>query len=661
MRRSIAFCEPNRATAGEINTWKFHFTTGNKIPAGSLIRFDPLTTGREIDWEIPTIDIKKEKNAIFAYLESGTAFMMREVEIPGRFAPAYEFVLSEELDSGDTLTICMGSTKRQQNTLVKAGTRCQTYAQRRRQFNLFIDPTGKGKFEEPEAFTMDVRGAPLKTIKVLTPSFVARNKRFDVTVRFEDEFGNLTSLAPEDTLIELSHEHLRENLSWKLFVPETGFLSLPNLYFNEPGIYTISLKNTKSGEVFRSFPIKCFEDASKRLFWGMLHGESDRYDSAEDVESCIRHFRDDKAFQFFATSPFEIAEETSNETWKQIGQSVVEFDEADRFTTLLGFQWEGEPGTEGVRQFIWSKEGKSILRKKDGKYNTLDKIYKGFSPKEILSIPSFTMGKGHHFDFKNFNPEYERVVEIYNAWGSSECTKKEGNVRPVAGSGKKGIQEAQEGSIQKALEAGHRFGFVAGGLDDRGSYLDCFDAGQAQYTPGMTAIRSSEHSRQGLYDALYNRSCYATTGARIIVGLYLASEQMGSELSTLDKHGLLFNRHLSGYVAGTENLESVEIIRNGKVLKEFKPDSYSFKFEYDDLVPLEKVTIDAKNKKPPFVYYYLRVKQSDGHMAWSSPIWVDYVPGKPVAKKSLKAPLKPAKAPVVEIFEEKQEEIEDDE
>ena len=36
----------------------------------------------------------------------------------------------------------------------------------------------------------------LQTIRLLTPSFVAKNKRFDIILRFEDEFGNLTNNAP---------------------------------------------------------------------------------------------------------------------------------------------------------------------------------------------------------------------------------------------------------------------------------------------------------------------------------------------------------------------------------------------------------------------------------------------------------------------------------
>src|SRR5206468_9855592 len=136
--------------------------------------------------------------------------------------------------------------------------------------------------KEQEIFHLDVRGHKLKTLRIIAPSLITRNRRFDVIVRFEDMFGNLTSNAPEGTLIELSYEHLRENLNWKLFVPETGFIALPSLYFNEPGIYRIQLRNLKSKESFFSPPIKCLPEAGLSLFWGLLHGESDRVKSGEN-------------------------------------------------------------------------------------------------------------------------------------------------------------------------------------------------------------------------------------------------------------------------------------------------------------------------------------------------------------------------------------------
>lgn len=657
MRRSICYCEPSQALAGETTTWKFIYTPATTLPKGSKLRFDMQTKGRDIDWEIPSSNLKKTSNVIFAKTETGKVLQAKEIEVADSFAPIFEFVLTSPIEAGENFTIIVGSPKESGD---KNGNKAQTNSQRRRTFLLSIDTTGKGHFQEPEVFSLDIRGNALKAIRILTPSFVVRNKRFDVIVRFEDEFGNLTNNAPEDTLVELSHEHLRENLNWKLFVPETGFINLPNLYFNEPGIYTIQLRNSKTKEIFRSSPIKCFPENNKNLFWGILHGESERIDSTENIENCLRHFRDDKSINFYACSPFEGLEETPNETWKLISQNIIEFDEGERFSTFLGFQWVGVPGEEGVRQIIYSKENKQLLRKKDPKYTSLKKIYKTFSPKEIISIPCFTMGKGLDYNFKEFNPDFERVVEIYNSWGSSECLAKEGNRAPIKSSNKKGIQESAEGSIQKALLRNCRFGFVAGGLDDRGIYSDFYEGDQEQYPPGFTAIIAAEHSRSALADALYNRSCYATTGERIILGLYLAGHPIGKEISTADKPGLMINRHLSGYVAGTTKLAAVEIIRNGKVIKSFECDGYSLEFTYDDMTPIHSVVVDAKDKKPPFVFYYLRVIQEDGHMAWSSPIWVDFVPPVQGAKAAPKKATKAAPAPVNFEEEEEEEEEEDD-
>jgi len=660
MRRSICYCDPNTASAGETNNWKFIYTTAIALPKGTKLKFDLQSKGRDLDWHVPSANLKKAGNVIYAKLENGKVLQAKEIEVPDSFTPQYEFVLPSQLPLGSNFIIHVGAQKNDAASARKNGTKAQTNAQRRRNFFLYIDPTGKGKYDEPEVFTLDIRGNELKKINVLAPSYVVRNKRFDVIVRFEDEYGNLSNHAPPETLIELSHEHLRENLNWKLFIPETGFISLPNLYFNEPGVYTITLKNSYTKETFRSPPIKCFPENSKHLFWGIIHGESERIDSTENIESCLRFFRDDKAMNFFAATPFESQEETSNETWKLICQNVIEFDEPDRFTGIIGFQWQGTSPDEGLRTMLYAKENKTLLRKKDIKYNTLKKIYKSYAPKELISIPSFTMGKGLDFNFKDYNPDFERVVEIYNSWGSSECTKKEGNPYPIQASGKKGIQEAPEGSIQKALLKNYRFGFVGGGLDDRGAYADLFEGDQVQYPPGLTAIIATEHSRSALIEALYNRSCYATTGERIILGLYLAGLGMGAETSTAVKHGLLINRHLHGFVAGTSNLKSVEIIRNGKVIETYEPEGYSLEFAYDDMTPLEKVAIDAKDKKPPFVYYYIRVIQVDGHMAWSSPIWVDYVPGSAKGKSLIKPrPVKAVKPPV-SFLEDEDEDEEDD-
>ncbi len=632
MRRSISYAEPKTAFAGEKKTWKFIYAPANDLPKGARLKFDLGSKGRNFDWEIPQSNLKSKKNLIWMETPNKKSLGATEVATPNSSLPQFEFTLPGDVKAGEEIAIFVGTPEG--SGLEKKGNRAQFHTFRRRPFNLYVDPKGKGEYKEHETFHVDVKGGELHSIRIIVPSVVNKNQRFDVIVRFEDEFGNLTGNAPEGTLIEFSYEQLRENISWKLFVPETGFINLPNLYFNEPGVYKIQLKNLSTNEVFLSAPIKCFSDTDRQLYWGNFHGESVLHDAKESIESCLRHIRDDEALQFFGTSSFESEEETSADIWKGIGSHVAEFNEDDRFTTFLGLQWTGTPGEEGLRQIVYLKDSKSLLRKKESKASHLKKIYKSHTPKDFVSIPVFTMGSTTLYDFENFTPEYEKVVEIYNAWGSSECTKGEGNPRPIASKSKKGIKEKAEGSIRKALNKNYRFGFVAGGLDDRGVFKGLFDEDQAQYSPGLTAVLATNHSRDGLIQALDKKSCYATTGPRIVAGLEIAGNPMGSELNTKAKPGLAYNRHITGYAVCLAPIKEILIIRNGKPFHTLTPKGETFAFAFDDDQPLETVALKSKNERPPFAYYYMRVMQEDGHIAWTSPIWVDFgAPPTPEKKK----------------------------
>lgn len=618
MRRSICLTEPNFALAGQTRTWKFSYTLSANLPSGCKLKFDLMLQNRPSDWDIPQSNPKEKENLIWLSLPNGKTLEPEEVYLQNQHAPAFEFTLPADLKAGEILEFYMG-TPGNDPTL---GNQAQTTTQRRRPFHLYIDPKGKGDYKDPEVFSLDIRGNVLKNIRIFGPSLVSKNRRFDIVVRFEDEYGNLTSNAPEGTLIELSYEFLRENLNWKLFVPETGFIVLPNLYFNEPGVYRIQLKSSTSDEIFYSAPIKCFADNDYSLYWGNLHGESEKIDAGEGIDTFIRHIRDEVGHQFLGTSPFESPLETPNDVWKGICYNVQEYNEDSRFTTMLGLQWLGDEG-EGLRQLIYWKDSKPMMRKKDSKYTNLKKIYKIHSPKEVLAIPEFTMAKGFETDFSDYNPEFERVVEIYNSWGCSECLEEEGNLRPIKSPSRKGVNETKEGSLRSALNKNMRFGFVAGGLDDRGIYEGFFESDQVQYSPGLTGILAIEQTRETMMQALYNRSCYATTGARIVLGLYVAGSQMGTELSTQSKPGLAFNRHITAFICGTTPVKEVLIICNGKELYKEHPNQANVEIEYDDFRELKNIALESDDERLPFVYYYMRIVQEDGHIAWSSPIWVD--------------------------------------
>ena len=70
---------------------------------------------------------------------------------------------------------------------------------------------------------------------------------------------------------------------------------------------------------------------------------------------------------------------------------------------------------------------------------------------------------------------------------------------------------------------------------------------------------------------------------------------------------------------GTGPIHSIQIIKNNAYLYEARPGRREVSFVYRDA--------DAE---PGESYYYVRIQQEDGQMAWASPIWVDYRPERSV-------------------------------
>ena len=68
-------------------------------------------------------------------------------------------------------------------------------------------------------------------------------------------------------------------------------------------------------------------------------------------------------------------------------------------------------------------------------------------------------------------------------------------------------------------------------------------------------------------------------------------------------------------VRGTNTIEKVHILRGDQFLYTHTPDAQETDFEYVDE--------SARGMKGTY-YYYVRVEQQDGQVAWGSPFWVTY-------------------------------------
>jgi hypothetical protein len=152
-----------------------------------------------------------------------------------------------------------------------------------------------------------------------------------------------------------------------------------------------------------------------------------------------------------------------------------------------------------------------------------------------------------------------------------------------------------DGYVSHALDKGYRLGFQASS-DHISTHVS------------YACILAEEFSRKGLVDAMRKRHSYAATD-NIVLDVRMGSRGiMGDEVRTSQPR-------LDVTVLGTGPIDRVEVIRNGEVSHTEPPDHgvAESHFHWEDPAP-------RKGETPS--YYYVRVIQKDGQMAWASPIWV---------------------------------------
>ena len=125
-------------------------------------------------------------------------------------------------------------------------------------------------------------------------------------------------------------------------------------------------------------------------------------------------------------------------------------------------------------------------------------------------------------------------------------------------------------------------------------------------TGGLTAVIAPELTREAIIQALRERRCYATTGARMVLDFRVNGHGMGEEFATAAPDVAVTAR-----VLGAAPLARLELVCNGGIV--FTQSGNGRVADIAETISLPKQQTS---------YFYLRVTQTDGHVAWSSPVWV---------------------------------------
>jgi len=228
----------------------------------------------------------------------------------------------------------------------------------------------------------------------------------------------------------------------------------------------------------------------------------------------------------------------------------------------------------------------------------------------FLTVPHHPSSTSHPCNLGIFDPRFDRLIEVYSVWGSSE----------YYGDFPRGVSDRFPAlDVRDALRRGYHFGLAAGADGHDGHPGDA--QGPATKHPhqyhfcgsGRTVVLAHELTRDAVFGALFARRCYATTGPPIRLDVRVNDALMGQCLRSPPGR----RPRLALACLGTTGLDHVRIVRNGQVaLTHPCHGEHAVTLEWED---------PAWDGTGP-VSYYVRAVQRDRESAWSSPIRVDPAP-----------------------------------
>lgn len=270
--------------------------------------------------------------------------------------------------------------------------------------------------------------------------------------------------------------------------------------------------------------------------------------------------------------------------WYRTKRAADRENKPGAFVAFQGFEWTATMRTDkpnfGHDNVLYRTTG-PLLR--CDVVDTPEKMWAALAALDALTIPHHTGDLQHEFDWNHHDPRFRRLVEIFQVRGSYEYDGCPLDPRSF------GRTFSPGRTVRDALLRGYRLGFTAGGEHEG---------------VGVTAVIAKELTRDALFQALYNRRVYGTTGARMLLDFTIGGQPLGSELENIPVAAIRFSVQAAG------ELQSLRIVKDGECLLEQPFQGEEATLELNDPVG------------PGEHFYYAVVQRRDGEMGWASPIFI---------------------------------------
>jgi len=287
-------------------------------------------------------------------------------------------------------------------------------------------------------------------------------------------------------------------------------------------------------------------------------------------------------------------------TWWRTEKAIDLFHIKEFYTPLFGYE-RSVRYPNGHRNVVFAERGTRTLPISDaedqGKVASGPILYPYLKQhRGICMLHSLATEQGS--DYRDNDPEVEPLVEIYQGYHANY--EYEGSPRGESANYQVLIHEKYEaaGFYWNGLAKGYKLG-----VESSSDHISTHSSYTMVYTPSM--------DRTDIVASMRQRHAYGATD-NIIVD-FQAEDAQGHTYLMGDALATPASPHFKIKVFGTDTLQQVEIIKDGKFVFTTSPDSKSAEFTYADNAPPQGES-----------WYYVRVTQLDRNLAWSSPIWVKY-------------------------------------
>lgn len=519
-------------TGMAIEVWK-HFTSdveefqvGNSdAPAYFSVEFDtPAAKGRTKQY---TNWVQRNEVSVFPYRKTAAVVIEQ-----GR------------LKAGDKAYFDLGGPK---------GVRMQHYEENLFNFRFVITRDEKVAGYAGDA-AMKVTGGPLRKLRVQAPSIVKAGEKFPVEIVPMDEWN---SQAKNSTGLTFRIRSDEAKGGAFVYDPELLHYVAHDVTASGEGVLRIGVETTDGQWHSASNPVWVKKDPLQGAFFGELHQHSYLHDGRGVFDELYLYGRRVGLLDFGAVTPhhmpmsvtgpsFYLDKRYPVEAWPELQRATKRVNNWQGFVSVLGYEYSVGTPAGGHHNVFYNADQASSTMQLD-RNSPAAPIGKMLETVKLARVPTLVIphiGGGPPDWSHPTDPRIERLFEIASVHG------------------------VFEEAWQRHLRHGLRLGAIAAGDTHTTSMGIAYPGLIYVNTNGLTGVYAYGRSREHIWDGLYEKRTFATTGnQRILMDFRVNGEAMGGEVSS-QMHR---TARIEARVSGTAPILKLDLIKNNRPLYTLTP------------------------------------------------------------------------------------------